>query len=73
MKKRIAAGVLWFYSGWYAGVLLADMIGVSPLIGPLLGVVLAGLIVGDPRRIIWKRQPTTAAASNSAPSSVVTT
>jgi hypothetical protein len=31
------------------------MLGVSPLLGPILGAAAAGLIVGDPRRIIWTR------------------
>jgi hypothetical protein len=53
MKKRVFAAILWFYTGWYAGALLAEFVGVSPLLGPLIGAVTAGLIVGDPRRIIW--------------------
>lgn len=66
MKKRILAASLWFYSGWYAGILLADTIGVTHLIGPFVGVALAALIVGDPRRIIWKRQPASPATTGSA-------
>jgi hypothetical protein len=53
MTKRILAAMLWFYAGWYAGAMLADMFGVSPLLGPIIGAAAAGLIVGDPRRIIW--------------------
>ena len=53
MKKRVLSAFLWFYSGWYAGALLADVIGVSPVLGPLIGAAAAALIVGDPRRIIW--------------------
>ena len=53
MTKRVLAAMLWFYTGWYAGALLADMIGVSPLLGPVIGAAAAGLIAGDPRRIIW--------------------
>ena len=53
MKKRLLAAFLWFYAGWYAGALLADFLGVSPVLGPLIGAVAAALIVGDPRRIIW--------------------
>jgi hypothetical protein len=53
MKKRLLAAFLWFYAGWYAGALLADFLGVSPFLGPLIGAVAAALIVGDPRRIIW--------------------
>lgn len=53
MKKRFLAALLWFYTGWYAGAILADVVGVSPVLGPLIGAVTAALIVGDPRRIIW--------------------
>jgi hypothetical protein len=53
MKKRILAAFLWFYAGWYGGAILADVVGVSPLLGPIIGAVTAALIVGDPRRIIW--------------------
>jgi hypothetical protein len=53
MKKRLLAAFLWFYAGWYAGALLADLFGVSPVLGPLIGAITAALIVGDPRRIIW--------------------
>lgn len=53
MKKRIAAAFLWFYTGWYGGALIADFVGVSPMLGPIIGAAAAALIVGDPRRIIW--------------------
>ena len=53
MKKRILAAFLWFYSGWYGGAIVADFVGVSPVLGPILGAALAAVIVGDPRRIIW--------------------
>lgn len=53
MTKRILAAMLWFYAGWYAGAILADFFGVSVLLGPIIGAAAAGLMVGDPRRIIW--------------------
>ena len=55
MTKRVAAAFLWFYTGWYAGAFLAEMLGVSPVIGPILGAAAAGFLVGDPLRIIWTR------------------
>jgi hypothetical protein len=61
MTKRVLAALLWFYTGWYAGALIADMIGVSPLLGPLIGAAAAGLIAGDPRRIIWTARSATPA------------
>ena len=53
MKKRIFAAVLWFYTGWYAGALIADFVGVSPILGPIIGIAAAGLLAGDPLGLIW--------------------
>ncbi len=53
MKKRVLAAFLWFYVGWYAGAFVVAFLGISPAFGPILGVAAAGLVVGDPRRIIW--------------------
>lgn len=53
MTKRLLATALWFYTGWYAGAILADFLAVSPLLGPIVGAAAAALIAGDPRRIIW--------------------
>jgi hypothetical protein len=66
MTKRVVAAFLWFYTGWYAGAMLADLIGVSALLGPIIGVAAAGLVVADPRGIIWKRPATTSADSTPA-------
>jgi len=57
MKKRVFAALLWFYTGWYAGAILASVLGVSPVLGPIIGVAAAALVVGDPRRIIWVSRP----------------
>lgn len=67
MKKRVAAAFLWFYTGWYAGALVADIIGVSPVLGPLIGAAAAALIVGDPRRIIWSARSISARGVGAAP------
>jgi hypothetical protein len=70
MSKRILAAFLWFYTGWYAGAMLAELLSVSPALGPIIGVAAAGLIVGDPRGMIWKRQairPTRPPSTSSAP------
>jgi hypothetical protein len=53
MLKRVLAALLWFYAGWYGGNLLADFLGISLVLGPVIGATLAALVVGDPRRIIW--------------------
>jgi hypothetical protein len=66
MSKRILAAFLWFYTGWYAGAMLADVLSLNPALGPILGAAAAGLIVGDPRRLIWTAR-TVRSASPSAP------
>jgi hypothetical protein len=59
MKKRVAATFLWFYAGWYAGALLAEFLGVSALIGPVIGAAAAGMFAGDPFRVIWTAKAAT--------------
>lgn len=53
MLKRVLAALLWFYAGWYGGALMADFLGVSAYLGPIIGATAAALVAGDPRRIIW--------------------
>jgi len=62
MKKRALAAVLWFYSTWYAGAMVAHMLGVSEALGPILGTAAAAIIAGDPRGLIWNRAPRTPSA-----------
>ena len=66
MKKRTLAAILWFYTGWYAGAMLAEFLGVSAALGPIIGAAAAGLVFADPRRIIWTAQAATAGSSNEA-------
>lgn len=68
MTKRILAAFLWFYTGWYAGAMLAELLSVSPALGPIIGVAAAGLIVGDPRGMIWKRRTVLSTSSRTASS-----
>ena len=67
MTKRILAAVLWFYTGWYAGAILADFLAVSPVLGPIVGAAAAALIAGDPRRIIWTVRSATPARPERTP------
>lgn len=70
MTKRLLATALWFYAGWYGGALLADFLGVSAVLGPIVGAAAAALIAGDPRRIIWSVRaatPATSAAPEATP------
>jgi hypothetical protein len=58
MKKRVAATLLWFYSMWYAGAMIATLFGLSPALGPILGTAAAAIVGGDPRNLIWSRPGT---------------
>jgi hypothetical protein len=67
MSKRILAAFLWFYTGWYAGAMLAEILSVSPALGPIIGAAAAGLIVGDPRGMIWTRRTVDSTSTPTAP------
>jgi hypothetical protein len=64
MKKRIFATFMWFYVGWYGGAILAEFLGVSPALGPIVGAAAAALFVGDPRKIIWSPRRMERATNN---------
>ena len=58
--KRILAAALWLFAGWYVGTGVAVYLGLPELIGPLLGIGLAGLVAGDPLRHFWTKSAPTA-------------
>ena len=51
--KRVAVSFLWFYTGWYAGSMVASLIGVPDLLGPIVGIAAGFLVAFDPRHVIW--------------------
>jgi hypothetical protein len=53
-KKRIAIAGLWFYAAWTAWSFAAFAFGVNEAFGPIIGLVAAGVVAGDPRRMIWR-------------------
>lgn len=53
MKKRVLAGLLWFYATWYAWSLVAAFSGLPDLLGPVLGAAVAMFVAGDPFGRIW--------------------
>ncbi len=69
MSKRIAAGVLWLFAGWYIGNIVAFYLGISDLFGPILGVAAAVIIAGDPLRILWTGAERSRSAPTTAPTS----
>ena len=54
MKKRSAAAVLWFFTGWMAGSMVAFVAGLSPALAPILGTAAAAIVAADPRHMIWR-------------------
>jgi hypothetical protein len=56
MTKRVVAGLLWLFAGWYAGAMIAFLVGLSVPLGLILGVGLAVFITADPGHRIWARQ-----------------
>ncbi|HEY7522702.1 MAG TPA: hypothetical protein VH720_03480 [Candidatus Limnocylindrales bacterium] len=54
MKKRLLAGILWFYAGWYAWAMVASLASLPDVFGPLVGLVAAAVVVVDPLRFVWK-------------------
>lgn len=54
MKKRTLAAILWFYTGWYAGAMIAAFLGLGPALGPIVGTAAAAIFAGDPRGLIWR-------------------
>ena len=74
--KRIAAAMLWFYTGWTAGAFvefLAAQNGtrIEPVFGIVIGTAAAALFAGDPRRIIWARPSMTGTVARAGLSSQV--
>ncbi len=55
MNKRLVAGILWLFAGWYLGNIAAFELGLSDALGPALGVLAALVIAGDPLGLIWRR------------------
>ena len=53
MKKRVLAGLLWFYVTWCAWSFLAAFAGLPQLAGPVVGAAVAMFIAGDPLGRIW--------------------
>ena len=57
LMKRIAAAPLWFLVGWFMGSAVAWAFGLSALLAPIVALALAGIVVADPRGVIWNQAP----------------
>jgi hypothetical protein len=66
MKKRVLATVLWGYTMWYAGSMIALFMGVPDALGPVLGAASAAIVGLDPRNVIWTSAGRTPAAGREA-------
>jgi hypothetical protein len=51
--KRLVAATFWFIDGWFVGAAVAWAMGISPVLAPVLALATAGIILADPRQIIW--------------------
>jgi hypothetical protein len=58
MNKRILAAVLWFFAGWYGWAILAEFLGMTAFLGPVIGAAAAMLVAGDPFHAIWTTRAT---------------
>jgi hypothetical protein len=54
MKIRIASAVLWFLAGWGVAGTIAIAFGLNQAIAPLVGIAWAGLVVIDPKDVVWR-------------------
>jgi len=66
MKKRLLAGILWFYAGWYAWAMVASLANLPNVLGPLVGLVAAAFVVVDPLRFVWRTRRTALPAATDA-------
>lgn len=58
MYTRLLSAGLWFFAAVYAGSMLHGVAGVHELVGPLVGLMTAGLIIADPvHRLAAKAAP----------------
>ena len=51
--KRTVTTLLWFLAGWCAGSMAAWLLGVTPLLAPMVAVAAAAFVVRDPRHLFW--------------------
>jgi len=51
--KRMLAGPLWFFATWTLFEAVALMVGAPHSVGPIIGMVVAALVVLDPANLIW--------------------
>jgi hypothetical protein len=58
MWKRAIAGLLWFFSIWAAYEVIWSVAAVPRPIGPVLGLLSAGIVVVDPTGRFWGRRMT---------------
>ena len=70
MKKRVLAGVLWFFAVAYGWNLIALALGLPEFPGYGLGAIAAFLFAADPAGVVWKhdaRQPAAARSRKPGP------
>jgi hypothetical protein len=54
MKLRTVSCLLWFLAGWGVAGTVAINLGLSQMVGPLVGVAWAALVIVDPKDVVWR-------------------
>ena len=63
MKKRIFLTAIWAYVAWYAAVFVAAFFGITELIGPIVGALVAAIVWFAPHRMPALRESSSTSAS----------
>jgi hypothetical protein len=53
MKLRIVSAILWFLAGLVLAGAIAYILGVSQLVGVIVGAAWAAFVTIDPKHLIW--------------------
>ena len=66
MAKRLLLTLLWFFTGWYAGAMVAELTGLTEFLGPVVGAAFGAVYAGDPRGLWGTRRPMIRRAATAA-------
>lgn len=70
MNKRVVAALLWFYAGWTIGSLVASTLGLSSILGPIVGIATATLFAADLRSVLRGKGDEPRSSSEAQPDSI---
>ena len=61
MPKRLFVALVWGYTCWYGSNIAAAFLGLPEIVGPIVGLIAAGVVALDPGHVIWGSDPTPSA------------